>query len=209
MLKKDMIPQSYVRFFHALPIKYSIDIYIDSKLIFRDILYEDFTDYITLFPGEHTISITKAKNSIIIYSTLWYIPNQKIYTGIIAPKTKDITGIEIYKIEDIQRPIPSNNVLLRFGHFCMGTPPLDIFLSENSPAFKRVSCNEITNYMPVNPGIYNLEIKESKSDNSIVTLPNIRLKPSRFHSIYAIGNGLKEFPLTLAIPIDGNSYLKI
>ncbi len=209
MLKKDDIPLSYMRFFHALPVKYSIDIYIDTKLVFRDVLYEDFTDYIALCPGEHTINITHAKNPITVYSMIWYVPNKKIYTGIIAPKTKDGIGIEVYKIEDLIRPIPSNNFLVRLGHFSMTTPTIDAFLSDNTAAFKKVSCNELTNYTASKSGVHTLQIKDSKTENSLLMVPNIRLKTSRFYSIYVIGNGSKEFPLTLAIPIDGNSYLKI
>ncbi|WP_069997501.1 DUF4397 domain-containing protein [Cellulosilyticum sp. I15G10I2] len=209
MLKKENIPLSYMRFFHALPIKYSIDIYIDTKLAFRDVLYEDFTDYIALYPGEHTITIKQTKNPITVFSMVWHVPNQKIYTGIIAPKTKDGMGIEIYKIEDITRPIPSNNFLVRIGHFSMPTPTIDIFLSDNTATFKKVSCNELTNYTPSKPGIHTLEIKESTTGKSLLSVPSIRLKTTRFYSIYVIGNNSKEFPLTITIPLDGNSYLRI
>lgn len=209
MLKKENLPLSYMRFFHALPVQYSMDIYIDGKLVFRDVLYEDFTDYIKLSPGEHTLSLTQAKSPITVSSMTWHIPNEKVYTAIIAPKTKEGMGISIYKMEDVLRPIPSNNFLVRFGHFSLPTPAVDVFLSDKTPVFKRVSCNELTNYLPSKPGIYTLEVKESNSGNSLITLPNIRLKPSRFYSIYAIGNGTNSFPLTLALPIDGNSYLKI
>jgi hypothetical protein len=204
-----MPSKSYLRFFHALPIQYSIDIYIDDKLTFCDRLYEDFTDYIALLPGEHTIHITRTNNPIIIFSTTWDISDQIIYTGIIAPKTKEGIGIEIYKMEDVTRPIPSNNFLIRFGHFSMNTSSIDVFLSNDMATFKRVSCSELTNYTSLKPGIYTLQIIDSKTGKRLLTAPNIRLKPIRFYSIYMIGTGLKEFPLLSVISLDGNSYLKI
>lgn len=209
MLKLTPLTKSYVRFFHAIPINYSIDIYIDSKLIFCDILYQDFTDYISLLPGEHTIHMTRTKNPIIIYSAVWDILDQKIVTGVIAPKTKEGIGIDIYQMEDILRPIPSNNFLIRFGHFSMNTGAVDVFLSNDKATFKRVSCSEMTNYTSSKPDIYTLQINDSKTGKLLVKAPNMRLKTTRFYSIYALGNGSKEFPLIVIISLDGNSYLKI
>lgn len=209
MLRRETVPLSYIRFFHALPINYSIDIYIDNKLVFGDVLYEDFTDYVSLPSGEHTIHITRPKNPIVIYTTLWSVPEQRIYTCVIAPKTKDNIGIEFYKIEDILRSIPSNNLLIRFGHFSMNTPTIDAFLSDDNATFKKVSCSEMTNYISLKPTLYTLEINDSKTDKHLVSAPHIRLKPSRFYSIYTIGNGSKDFPLITVLSLDGNSYLKL
>jgi len=209
MLKRNPLTKSYVRFLHAIPIKYSMDIYIDGKLIFCDVLYEDFTDYISLLPGEHTIHMTRTKNPIIIYSLALDILDQKIVTGVIAPKTKDGIGIDIYKMEDVLRPIPSNNFLIRFGHFSMNIGVVDVFLSDDNATFKRVSCSEMTNYTPSKPGLYSLQVNDSITGKLLITAPNMRLKTTRFYSIYTIGNGSKEFPLIVIISLDGNSYLKI
>ena len=209
MSKKELSPLSYLRFFHALPVKFNIDIFVDQKLVFRDIMYEDFTDYIKITPGEHTIHITQTKSPMTIYSLVWRIPAEKIYTALIAPQTKDSIGIEIYKIEDIQRVIPSNHFLIRSGHFSMNRPSIDTSLSENAPVFKRVGSSEVTNYISLEPNLYNLQVSDSQTGKLLIKLPRIRLKTSRCYSIYMIGNGTKEFPLTAALSLDGNSYLKI
>ena len=209
MSKTDPISLSYIRFFHALPIKYGIDIYIDNKLRFNDVLYEDFTEYIALPPGQHTVHLSRTKNPIVLCSKVLNISDQKIYTSTVAPKSREGTGIDIYKIEDVLRTIPSNNFLIRFGHSGGNSAAVDVFLSDDVPLFKRVSYSEITNYTPKNPGIYTLQLKESKTGKVLVSAPNIRLKPSRFYSIYTLGNGSKEYPHIVVIPLDGNSYLKL
>lgn len=209
MLKKEMPPKVYMRFFHALPVHFNVDIYIDSVLKAADILYEDFTEYISLLPGLHTIHITRHKNNTLLYSKKFNLYNQKIYTCLIAPQSKEGTGISFYNLEDIMRPIPSNNLLIRFSHFSCRTPSVDICLPHDITLFKNVSFGEMTNYMAVMPGTYTIQIKENKTNTELLTLPNVRLKPCRFYSIYAIGNQSKENPFFIVIPLDGNSYLKV
>lgn len=201
--------QSYIRVFHAVPTSIPIDVYIDKKAVAPDFLYEDFTEYIPIAPGEHTISITKANEPTIIYERKINLAPKSIYTAIAAPKCKNPKELNIFLLEDTQRPIPANNLLLRFGHFSKATPIVDITLPDGTPVFKNMAYGQVTQYIPLAPGVYTLEARDPQTGKVLLTIPDIRLKGERFYSIYAVGDNTKQFPLQVVIPLDGNSYLKV
>lgn len=208
MSPKSNTEKSYLRFFHVFPASLSVDVYIDKKLMVSDILYEDFTEYLSLPSGEHTITITKNKNSVPLLNKKIHLLNNMIYTSIITPVNKDTMGIDINFIEDTQRAIPINNLLCRFAHFSNAFSNIDVTLSDGTSIFKNIAPKQVTNYIMLKQGTYSLAIRDINTSRTLLNVENIRLKPSRFYSIYAIGSNKKEFPIQLVIPIDGNSYLR-
>ncbi len=208
MLSKPTIEKSYIRFFHVFPSPLSVDVYVDKKLMASDILYEDFTEYLSIPCGEHTIIVTKNKNSTPLITKSVHLANNGIYTSIIASKQKDAIGIDINFIEDTKRAIPSNNLLCRFAHYSNALSNIDITLSDGSSIFKNIAPCQVTNYIMLKQGTYTICIRDINTSRTLLNVENIRLKPSRFYSMYAIGTNKKEFPIQLVIPIDGNSYLR-
>lgn len=208
MSKKEIAPKSYLRLFHCLPVSSPIDLYIDNKLQKANLIYEDFTDYNLIMPGEHTLHITLYKQQEILTKKTLFILPSKIYTVVLVPETKQGTGLALYVIEDVIRTIPSNHFLIRFGHFNHALSLLDITLTHETSTFKKVSCYEMTNYQAINPSSYTLQIKDSSTQKVLLTAPKLLLKPSRFYSIYILGNRSKEFPTQMVLSIDGNSYIR-
>ena len=208
MLPKNNIEKAYIRFFHAFPVAFSIDIYMDKKLVASDILYEDFTEYLSVSPGEHIITITKNKNTVPLFTKKILLSDKGIYTSIIALKNKDTTGPDLSLIEEVQRAIPVNNLLCRMAHFSNVLSQIDVTLPDGSPVFKNIAPFQVTNYIMLKQGTYSLTVHDLNTKRIVFNADNIRLKPGRFYSIYVIGTGKKDYPIQLVIPIDGNSYLR-
>lgn len=70
--------------------------------------------------------------------------------------------------------------------------------------FTNVSYKEVEDYIPLRPGTYTLEVKPTGSEEIVLFVPNVKLTPDRFYTIYAIGLVENTPPLQVVIPFDGN-----
>lgn len=73
--------KAYLRFVHLSPDAPAVDFYIDDKLIFKNIAFEDITNYIPLAPKNYTIKLKVAgtDNTVLISPNMKLSPN-KYYT---------------------------------------------------------------------------------------------------------------------------------
>ncbi len=209
MFQKNKVPQSYLRLFHIACFTSSIDIYIDGKKCYTDILYEDFTHYKLYTHGEHTVILTLNNSTESIYERTISLSPSKIYTLILLTDPKHNERICLYLIEDVIRNIPLGHCMYRIGHFNYNTSLLDFQLtdSEKKDTYKKASCYEMTPYFPLIPNIYTLNILANLTQKSFLELKDLELKLERFYTFYIIGNKKKETPPQIILSIDGNSYL--
>ena len=210
MSKKNKANESYLRLFHIACFTPSIDVYIDSKKYYKDILYEDFTKYLLFSQGEHTVTLTLHDDNTPIYERPISLSPYKIYTLIFLtdPKHNDKTGL--YLIEDVQRSIPTGHCMGRIGHFNYMTSLLDFrFIdSAKKDTYKKASCYELTPYFPLPINTYTLNTTVNLTQKNFLSLKNLELKLDRFYTFYIIGNEKKETPPQILLSIDGNSYLR-
>ena len=48
---------SYVRVFHASPNAPAVDIYVNGSLVFENLSYKEFTEYVPLPMGEYNVQV--------------------------------------------------------------------------------------------------------------------------------------------------------
>ena len=197
---------SYIRILHASPRTPSVDVYVNDKKTVSNLSYEKFTEYYKLPAGSYNIKLytTRTKVNPILNKNL-NLPSGKIFT-IAAIGT--YPNLSLLPINEPIGPIMPNKSLLRFVHLSPNSPKVDLALKDGKVLFKNVAYKEVTDYVPVNPGIYNFEIKPAGTAKAVLYIPNIRLLRDRFYTIYAVGLLGERPPLQVLIPLDGNSYIK-
>lgn len=201
--------KSYIRILHAAPNQEGtdIDVYANQNLIAKDLDYADFSEYYSVIPGEYTIDIYPNEDKKnLLFSKKITVDEKKIYTIAVIEKNDTI---DLLLIDDMIRPMPEGALLLRFLHLSPIVPMVNVTLTDGTSMFKNVAYTNVTNYTPFRPGIIEFQIKNSETGEVILTVPNIRFKPNRYYSIYLVGNGTKEAPVQVLIPLDGNSYLTV
>lgn len=198
---------SHIRFLNASPNSPAIDVYLNDRLMFRNLLYKYFSDYVSIPSGTYRIKVFPSGNTInpLIDEDL-FIPPEKILT---LAAINEYPNIALLPIEDIRRPKIPNTVFIRFIHLSPEAPALNIVLPNGNVLFSNVSYKQVTPYIPVDPGTYSIEAITTDLNQKILYVPNIRLRPNRFYSIYAVGNTSKPPNLQVLIPLDGNSYIDI
>lgn len=197
---------SYIRVLHASPNTPAVDIYVNNRQTFRNVTFKKFTDYVNLPTGLYNIKVFTAGTMINpIINTSLFIPGGIIYTVAI---TDTLPNIHLFPILDVRRPIIQGKTLVRFVHLSPDAPNMDITLPNGTVLFRNIGYKGVTRYISVNPEQYTLEARISGSGEKILTIPNIKFKPDRFYTVYAVGYASKTPKLQALIPLDGNSYLQ-
>lgn len=196
---------SYIRILHAVPGAPDVDVYANEKLLSRNISYREFTEYLSVLPGNYNISIYKAGDTTdpLITGKVLLEPGE-IYT---AAAIGMPSSPELYVVNDIRQPVSPVNANLRFIHFSPDAPPVDLYLPTGPVLFRNVAYKQVTNYIPVIPGKYAVYVRPTGTAEPVLYVPNINILPGKNYSIYAIGlvNGKPE--LQVLIPLDGSSYI--
>lgn len=198
---------SYIRIFHASPDAHAVDIYFNDSLIDKNKTYRSFTPYIGLYPGNYNIMVYPAGNmrNPIINSSIEIAPSS-IYTAAAVGRLSDIG---LYLISDPVIAPLTNKARARLIHLSLNSPAIDLTLPDDVILFTNISYREVSNYKSFNPGRCTLQARSTGTNEVILNIPNIVLRPSRNLSIYAIGLFGKSPSLQVLIPLDGSSYLPL
>ncbi|MFD3158418.1 DUF4397 domain-containing protein [Haloimpatiens sp. FM7330] len=196
---------TYVRILHASPDAPPVDIYINNKLVVRRLSYKNFTEYLPLPSKIYNIKVfpTGTTDNPVINTNV-FLPEEKIFTAAAIGPVEDIS---LKLIPEPRKPINPNKVMVRFIHLSPDAPPVDITLPDGTKIFDDVEYKEVTDYIEVDPGVYKIQAKIAGTDDVVLTVPRIHLKPNKFYSIYAVGFADGKPPLQVLIPLDGNTYL--
>ena len=64
MIIRNDMDVSYVRVFHASPNAPAVDVYINKALVFSNISFKDFSEYIPLSKGQYEMEVYPANQKI-------------------------------------------------------------------------------------------------------------------------------------------------
>lgn len=201
-------PKSYIRLLHASPDAPAVDVYLNDELVVENLSYRDFTPYWPVDPGSYTALVYPAGTTMnSVFSGQLTIPEEPTILTIAA--INPVSSLDLYPIEDPVESLPSGQVGVRFVHLSPNAPNVDLVLPNGTPLFEDVEYKEVTNYLNLQPGEYAVNVVPTGSNQPVLYVPNIQLRPDRFYSIYAVGLVGEEPNLQVLIPLDGNSYITL
>lgn len=200
-------PISYMRILNASTNSHALDVYLNNRLLYRNLNYKTFSDYIPLPSGTYNITIFPAgTTNNPVFNRAIFIPPEKIWTTAIIG---NYPNIDILPIEDEIIPKLPHKALVKFVNLSQDSPNLDLSIQNGKAIFKNIPYRGVTDYYPLDPSTYTFHVTDSNTGNRLIYVPNIRLTPNRFYSIYTVGNASGPSNMQLLIPLDGNSYLRL
>ncbi len=188
-----------VRYLNVLPSKQSVDIYVNNKLLYSDIKYKNFTPYIYMDNKSYKIDINQAGTKNVLIRTTFILPDEDLFTLCITGSTGQESIIIVD--EDLDQKISNTQAVQRFINLSPDLPVADIFYN-GKILVDDIDYRDQTLYDYINPGQYNVSLKESLSGKNIIA-SNITLKSNRIYSIYIIGNPPN---IEFLQSVDGNTY---
>ncbi len=194
---------SYVRILHASPDAPAVDIYANGNLVAKNLAYRQLTNYVPVKPGEYNIQVFPAgqrQNPVI--NTNIEVPPESSFTIAAVGKLSDISLLPI--MEAYMPMIDRRTSYVRFAHLSPNAPAVDITTPDGTVLFSDISFKEVSDYIPLPPGNYTLQVKPTGTDQVVLTVPGIRLAPGTIYTIFATGLVGDKPPLDALLAIDGD-----
>jgi hypothetical protein len=95
----------------------------------------------------------------------------------------------------------------RVSNLTEDVPRVDVTLASGRVLFRNVDRGETTRYISIEPGRYRIHVKKAGTDNIVLRVPNVVLRPRRNITMYIIGSMEGRDKLKAVLPLDGNTYL--
>ncbi|MBL4935820.1 DUF4397 domain-containing protein [Clostridium sp. YIM B02515] len=197
---------SYIRVFHASPNTPAVDVYVNDRLIVKNLHYKGFSPYLGIEAGKYNVKVfPSGKEDTPVINTEVNIPDKSIITAAAIGTLPEVSLLPI--LEPVFSGV-KGKAYVRFAHLSPNAPSVDIF-ADGKKVFSNTSYKQVTDYIAVNPGIHTFDVYLSSTNQRVLHVPNIRLLPNRIYTICAVGLAGKTPPLQVVIPLDGNTYLKV
>ena len=200
------LSMGYVRVIHTVPDAPNVDIYANDKLIFNNLAYGSYTDYLPIPEGTYKISLYVAgtKNSPVLANMLTVNKNS-ILTVAAVGTLSDIGLLAITDANETKKP---GKALIRFLHLSPNAPAVDITLPNGTVIFSNISFKHITSYIDVVPMNYTLQVRVAGTSNVVLTVPNVNLNADKYYTVYAIGLVGENPELDALLLLDGENSMK-
>lgn len=197
---------SIVRMFNTVP-GLSVDIYINDKPRIVNMNYSELRDYMPTIPGKRNIKIYQSQtNNLLLEDQAFEISGGQIFTYAFWGSSNNFKFLTI--LDDINENLAPDRTKVRFYNLdstnitFIANPPMGMPSIALAPG-------QGTNYIQVNPGIYNLQIN---SLNQITKNISISFKPGRIYTVYFFASVNPDSPIytqanisQVALVVDGNT----
>ena len=176
---------SNIRVLHASPNAPAVDVYANDNIIVKNLPYKEVSSYIPVPSGNYNIKVypTGTKSNPVIDTNV-YIPEKSFYT---IAAIGELPDISLYPIQEPVSANKSNMACVRFIHLSPNAPAVDVKLPDNSIVFNNVPYKGIANFTCVPPGTYTFKVTPTRTDDVVLTVPDVMLHPNTFYTIYAVG----------------------
>ena len=175
---------SFIRILHALPEVGAVDVYVNENLAFQNLKYKRVSKYLPIGPGPNRIQVIMAGDpGTTVIDTEVDIPPSEVLTLALAGSLENVSILPI--IQNIN-PLEPQETRVRFVHLAFDAPGLDVVLNEDT-IFNNVEYKQVTDYMTVSPGSYNLQVKPTGKEDTLATAENLVFKTGQAYTIYGVG----------------------
>ena len=173
---------SYVRVLNASPDAPAVDIYINGGLIFKNIKFKDFTEYVQLSMGQYKMEVYPVGQ----------MDKPVLAQNIQVPEKQVITIAAAGNFEDLQL-IP----------YIEGNAD-GLAMNQSRIAFDNVGFMDATDYIQVASGTYNIVVNLAGTNDTVLTF-SPQLNSQKVYTIYVVGNppNLSEIQ-----SLDGSTFVR-
>lgn len=176
---------SYIRVFHAVPNAPAVDIYANDNLLVEKLAYKGLSPYLPVASGNYNIKVyPSGQMTNPVVDTDVYIPQNSVFNVAAIGALPNIT---LYPIAEPISAQNSGGPCVRFVHLSPNAPAVDVKLADGTIVFSNTSYKGITNYTCIPSGTYTFQVTPAGTNDVVLTVPNVKLDPNNYYTIYAIG----------------------
>ncbi|MBS2969119.1 DUF4397 domain-containing protein [Metabacillus sp. KIGAM252] len=175
-----------VRIVHASPDAPAVDVTVDGKTVVEGAEFKAATDFMAVPAGDHKVEIYAAgtvEEGKPVISTDLTVEAGKMYT---AAAINTLDNLELQVLND-DTMVSERKSKIRVGHFSPDAPAVDVAVKDGDVLFPGAEFKGVTEYMEVDPGSYDLEVRAADSMDSVLDLAGTELKENMTYTILAVG----------------------
>lgn len=200
----------FVRAFNALPSDVRLDVYIDNRLLAKELGYKQFSYYIpTPTLESHTIKVFYSSNpNIPVIDIQINITNANVETLCIvgdlqSPRILMVTG-------DPTQQVYRDKASIRYANLTHDDLIINVTFDSNT-AFMPLASYQYNRYLVADPETYTLKfILASNPENNYQPTSTHTLNPTRIYTFFIIGNLdiYSRYPLEIVVSVDMTTVIK-
>lgn len=191
--------ESYLRVIHASPDASAVDIVVDGETALSGVEYLDSSDYLEVAEGEHEIAIVPTDGDQALFITTVELDENESYTvvavGYAAAEGEDF---DVLLLNDDAAP-EEDGFAARVVHAAPSVGEVDVYivpggteLEEATPVLVGMAFPEVSEYLPVEAGDYDVTV--TLSDETEAAIGPVSISPEAeqaltFIAVEAEGGG--------------------
>lgn len=170
---------------HASPDAPGVDLLVDNAVVnSAPLTFPNSTDYLTLDAGTRNIKVNVSGTATtVIEANLTLLANQNYSVFAV----NSVSMIEPLVVQDDLTPPAAGKAHVRFLHLSPDAPTVDITLTDGTTVFDDVSFKQITDFLPLDAGTYNLQVRTSDGSTVVLDLSGISLTDGKIYTVFAKG----------------------
>ncbi|MTH51850.1 DUF4397 domain-containing protein [Bacillus mangrovi] len=183
--------EAMVRIVHASPDAPAVDVAVNGDVVVEGAEFKAATDFMAVPAGEHKVEIfaagTADEGKPVISADLT-VEAGKMYT---AAAINTLDNLELKVLND-DTMTTNGKSKVRVGHFSPDAPAVDVGIKGEDALFAGAEFSGVTEYMEVDPGSYDLEVRPAGTMDSVLDLSGTELKENMTYTVLAVGFLEKE-----------------
>lgn len=188
---------SNIRFIHTATNTPAVDIWVDEKVLIRNMQYKTVSNYLKVSSDNHEIKIMKAGTEEDIFDFEIEPAIGRCITVMIIGDMEDET-LEIEYFNDNERTVAAGRSQIKLFQAAEAIPNIDIY-TDDQVAFIDSEYMDTTNYIEVNSGEeILLNMTEVDTDVSLLDPIPVILESGKSYILVVSGTeGDLDYPLTM------------
>jgi hypothetical protein len=195
------VPDPTVRVVHASPDAPAVNVLVDGQPLAQGVAFGSASEYAALSPGAHQVQVvpTDGGAPIIDQSVTFdgWTSNILAVVGQLANIQLQTSTVDITETE-------SGQARLRLVNAVTDSPTISLGISgTDNPMVEGVQFPNASDYQNVNPGTYDLDVRNADSGETLLAAPGIQVDAGQVYDIFALGqagNGTVQL-LPLVTPV--------
>jgi len=178
------VPVAYVSIYHESPNAPELDVIVDDRPV-STLEYTDYTGYLNFYTGERNFKINPLNASNALVDTTYNFEDGAFYSLFIV---NNLTHVETLAVRDSASDPAEGKAKVRFINLSPDAPALDVTAGENeTPLFAGQAFKQPSDFTEVNAEAYSFDITAAGSSDTLISVSDINLQPSKFYTIIVRG----------------------
>lgn len=198
--------QARVRVVHASPDAPAVDVWVNDGEAFTNAPFKGITDYASLDVGTYNVKVVPAgaTEPVVIEADLTL--EAKDYTVVAVGNLADIEPLVL--VDNNAAPA-AGKAHVRFVHASPDAPAVDVAVTGGPVLFSNVAFKGTGDYLPVDAGTYDLEVRLAGTETVALAVPGVALSDGTVYTVFAMGLAGGEPALAAVLSADAVSTMML